>query len=145
MFWAATLVLNGLIFSLGLNDRPMATAEGVLPPGYVIGTVWSLLFAAMGAAYWRVARRPAHIWPGSVQPQLQVLAFAGFCLAYPVFTLGFSVGALVVAGNLVCIVWSSALAGSFAAQMRLAAGLIFLPAIWVMYVTYLIAVTAMVK
>ncbi|MGC6472791.1 MAG: tryptophan-rich sensory protein [Parvibaculales bacterium] len=121
----------------------MATAEGVLPPGYVIGTVWSLLFAGMGAAYWCVVQRPAHVWPGSLRPQRQILGLAGFCLAYPVFTLGFSVGPLVVAGNLVCIAWSSALAGYFAPKLRLVAGLVFLPAVWVIYVTYLIAVQAM--
>ncbi|MGC6512084.1 MAG: tryptophan-rich sensory protein [Parvibaculales bacterium] len=143
-FWGATLVVNGLIFSLGLNDRPMATADGVLPPGYVIGSVWSLLFAAMGVAYWRVVHRPTPVWPETSRPQGHILAFAGFCLAYPVFTLGFSIGPLVVAGNLVCIAWSSALAGYFAPKLRLVAGLIFMPAVWVMYVTYLIAVTAMV-
>lgn len=145
VFLGSTFVLNGLIFAFDFNDRPVAIAEGVLPAGHVIGAVWSVLFAALAFAYWLVANRPQGLWPATFTPQGHILAFTGFCLSYPVLTLGFRVGSLVVAGNLICIVWSGALAGYFAPHMRRVALLVFMPAVWVMYVTYLIAMTAMMN
>ena len=130
-FLGFTIALNGLIFGLGFNDNPTVVGEGILPPGYVIGGVWTLLFIAMAWAYWRVASDEGN----KAGDHYHILAFAGFCLAYPLFTLGFSQPLMVILGNVICIVWSGALFGYFITRQRQAALLLLLPAIWVIYVT----------
>ncbi len=130
-FLALTIALNGLIFAFGFNDNPTVVGEGILPPGYVIGSVWTVLFIAMAGAYWQVASEKK----SRAGDKYHILAFVGFCLAYPIFTIGFSQPLMVILGNVICIVWSGALFGYFIIGQRFVALLLLLPAIWVMYVT----------
>ena len=70
------LATNGLIFALGWRQPDHDIQPGSAPPGYVIGIVWTVLFALMGAArYHATAKR-------------MVTALIALCLAYPFYTLG---------------------------------------------------------
>ena len=135
IFLSVTMVINGLIALIGWEGDETRFTEGLnrLPPGWIIGLVWTILFIGMASAFWLLAssteittRRKAG----------EVLAFAIFCLSYPIFTMGFSVHFLVFSGNLLCIVWSSYLTGVLRDISRSASALMVLPAIWVCYATW---------
>lgn len=135
VFIAVTMVINGLIALIGLEGDETRFTEGPnrLPPGWIIGLVWTILFIGMASAFWLLASSTEIT---SRRKAGEVLAFAIFCLSYPIFTMGFSVHFLVFSGNLLCIVWSSYLTGVLRDISRPASALMVLPAIWVCYATW---------
>ena len=135
VFIAVTMVINGLIALIGWEGDETRFTEGPnrLPPGWIIGLVWTILFIGMASAFWLLGSSTEIT---SRRKAGEVLAFAIFCLSYPIFTMGFSVHFLVFFGNLFCIVWSSYLTGVLRDISRLASALMVLPAIWVCYATW---------
>ncbi|SEF99798.1 TspO and MBR related proteins [Bryocella elongata] len=79
IYLLSPLLLNGIIFALHW-DTPHP-ANPMLPPGAIVGSIWMLLFLAMGLARWLAAQRNAAIarWPDA-------LALA--CMLYPLYTAG---------------------------------------------------------
>jgi tryptophan-rich sensory protein len=73
------LATNGLIFALGWTQPDHDLQPRWAPPGYVVGMVWTILFALMGAA--RAITSP--------ERRPLVTALIALCLAYPFYTLGF--------------------------------------------------------
>lgn len=135
VFIAVTMLINGLIALIGWEggDTRFTKGPNRLPPGWIIGLVWSILFIGMASAFWLLASSTEIT---SRRKAGEVLAFAIFCLSYPIFTMGFSVHFLVFSGNLLCIVWSSYLTGVLRDISRPASALMVLPAIWVCYATW---------
>jgi len=135
VFIAVTMVINGLIALIGWEGDETRFTEGPnrLPPGWIIGLVWTILFISMASAFWLLASSTEIT---SRRKAGEVLAFAIFCLSYPIFTMGFSVYFLIFCGNLLCIVWSSYLTGVLRDISRPASALMVLPAIWVCYATW---------
>lgn len=135
VFISVTMVINGLIALIGWEGDETRFTEGPnrLPPGWIIGLVWTILFIGMASAFWLLASSTEIT---SRRKAGEVLAFAIFCLSYPIFTMGFSVHFLVFSGNLLCIVWSSYLTGVLRDISRPASALMVLPAIWVCYATW---------
>ena len=135
VFISVTMVINGLIALIGWEGDETRFTEGPnrLPPGWIIGLVWTILFIGMASAFWMLASSTEIT---SRRKAGEVLAFAIFCLSYPIFTIGFSVHFLVFSGNLLCIVWSSYLTGVLRDISRPASALMVLPAIWVCYATW---------
>lgn len=135
VFIAVTMVINGLSALIGWEGDETRFTEGPnrLPPGWIIGLVWTILFIGMASAFWMLASSTEIT---SRRKAGEVLAFAIFCLSYPIFTIGFSVHFLVFSGNLLCIVWSSYLTGVLRDISRPASALMVLPAIWVCYATW---------
>lgn len=87
---AVTIALNAFLFWIGWAG---AAAEAqrrlpVLPPDYVIGLVWVMLLALMGAARWLYARNSGDIGWRSWMP----FGLAAACLAYPFYTGGLQMG-----------------------------------------------------
>jgi tryptophan-rich sensory protein len=130
-----TLALNGLIFALGWAGPPAegASVNSLLPPGWVIGAVWVVLLALLAVAFWRLASDAA---PDARRLGPWVLLLVLACLAYPFYTAGLSNEVAGFIGNLATIAASAFLAGRALPASRLAAALIFLPAIWVSFATY---------
>ena len=135
VFISVTVVINGIIALIGWEGDETRFTEGPsrLPPGWIIGLVWTNLFIGMASAFWLLASSTEIT---SRRKAGEVLAFAIFCLSYPIFTMGFSVHFLVFSGNLLCIVWSSYLTGVLRDISRPASALMVLPAIWVCYATW---------
>ena len=76
------LATNGLIFALGWNQPDHDIQPSWAPPGYVIGIVWTLLFACMGVARW--CTKQARNTKGA-----RLISFLiALCLAYPFYTAG---------------------------------------------------------
>ena len=88
VFIAVTMVINGLIALIGWEGDETRFTEGPnrLPPGWIIGLVWTILFIGMASAFWLLASSTEIT---SRRKAGEVLAFAIFCLSYPIFTMGF--------------------------------------------------------
>lgn len=97
LFVMTPLVVNGVIFGLGVERG--GGAQTGLPPGWVVGSIWLLLFAAMGATRWLLLRSArTH---GEQLRAEWVSALAFLCLLYPVYTRGFSDLVAGLEGNVV--------------------------------------------
>lgn len=97
VFVVTPLVVNGVIFGLGVQRD--GGAQTGLPPGWVVGTIWLLLFAAMAVARWLLLR--AARTRGEQRRAEWVSALAFLCLLYPVYTRGFSDLMAGLIGNIV--------------------------------------------
>jgi tryptophan-rich sensory protein len=76
------LLLNGLIFSLGWQDRS-PSAPAFLPPPIVIALVWLGLFPCMACARWELNRATT----GRVE-KVSLLVLFALCATYPLYTGG---------------------------------------------------------
>lgn len=87
---AVTVALNAFLFAVGWAGAGAQAQRGnpVLPPDYVIGTVWIALLALMGAARWLYVRESGDTGWRSWTPFALALA----CLAYPFYTNGLQMG-----------------------------------------------------
>ncbi len=97
VFVGAPLLLNGVIFGLGWN-RPRAKAAGI-PPGWVVGGLWLLLFAGLGTAHWELANTRSGLFRERRTEWVSLLAF--LCLLYPFYTEGLRDDRVGLGGNIV--------------------------------------------
>lgn len=100
----AVLIGNALIFGLGFDGGSMPPAKAAwIPPGPVVGTVWVVQFALLGAARWFYLRDTGdHGWRAWLPVVLALIA-----LAFPVYTSGLkdpATGAIGTAATLVVTV-----------------------------------------
>ncbi len=87
----AALVVNAVIFGLQFLG---AAGDPLGPPGWLVGLVWTVLFALFGAARWKL-QAPAN----GTAARFWLVGFAILCLSYPFYTLGLSNRSVGVAGN----------------------------------------------
>jgi hypothetical protein len=73
------LATNGLIFALGWQQPDRDIQPAFAPPGYVIGIVWTVLFALMGCARGLASRQ------GDRRTVRLLTILIGLCLAYPFY------------------------------------------------------------
>jgi tryptophan-rich sensory protein len=99
VFVGAPVLLNGAIFALGWGRS--GGPQAGLPPGWAVGLIWVVLFAAMGAARWLLVRDGAD---GLRVDWVSVVAF--LCLLYPLYTRGFSDLVAGLVGNVVTLVFA---------------------------------------
>jgi tryptophan-rich sensory protein len=124
LFVLVPSVLNGLIFGLGWSKA--AGVEPGLPPGWVVGTIWLVLFALMGAARWRL------LLAGQGRAEW-VSAVAVLCLLYPLYTAGLSNMRVGEIGNLLTLAVALVVAAS-SWRRDLRAGVLLLPlCAWLLY------------
>lgn len=128
-FIAAPLLLNGVIFALGWN-RPRVKAAGI-PPGWVVGGLWLLLFACMGAARWELANAPARLFRERRTEWVSLLAF--LCLLYPIYTEGLRDDRIGLGGNIVTAAVASAALERVSHRSQLAAWLLLPTCLWLAY------------
>ncbi len=100
VFVGAPLLVNGAIFGLGLEGA--GEPQAGLPPGWVVGTIWLVLFAGIAIARWLLLRA-AKTHEERRQAEW-VSALALVCLLYPVYTAGFSNLVAGLVGNIVTLV-----------------------------------------
>jgi tryptophan-rich sensory protein len=122
------LLGNGIIFFFGWNgDAPGKHIPSFQPAGWVIGAVWTMLFAAMGAARWLTAR--ARQERGRDNTGL-ITALILACFAYPYYTLGFRSAEIGLIGSLATMLAAAIIAWRVAGQSGLAAMLVLPTALW---------------
>jgi len=127
-----TGIINGWVALMNIEG---AMAQRVLgsdlffPPPYVIGSVWTLLMLGLAFCFNRLHNKKSY------QTILLFLFFA--CVAYPIYTFGFSSIKIMLASNLFIIVFATFLSGMLFEKFRYLASIILLIPIWVVFVTYL--------
>ena len=136
LFTAICLVVNGIVFGLGWNTASSAGRAPLIPPGPVVGLVWTALFAAMGAARWAYLRdTPAPGWRGHAPA-----ALAAACLAFPFYTAGLSDQRVGYVGTVATLGLAILAAALLRSSSRLASALIVPTAIWTGWVAMVGAV-----
>jgi tryptophan-rich sensory protein len=100
VFVGLPLVLNGVIFGLGW-DRASGPQVGI-PPGWIVGALWVVLFAGMGTARWLLLRAARRHEDQQRAEWVSLLAF--LCLLYPLYTLGLRDDRVGLVGNLITAV-----------------------------------------
>ncbi|NML07653.1 tryptophan-rich sensory protein [Sphingomonas sp. G-3-2-10] len=127
----AVLIGNALIFSLGFDGGSLSPAkEAWLPPGPLVGMIWVVQFALMGAARWLYVRDARdHGWRGWLPVGLALI-----CLAFPVYTSGLADPATGAIGTLVTLVATLAAMLTLGRRSSAAAWALVPLAIWGSYV-----------
>jgi len=124
-------VLNGIIFGLGWNGN--TAPSPYLPPCWLVGTIWMVLFTAMGAARWILVRGNSGTWPVSL------LAF--LCMIYPLYTLGLSSEKIGLAGSIATAAVAIWVVARLARGSRTAAALTSLVLAWLVFASIELART----
>lgn len=98
---ALVLIGNAIIFGFGFDGGSLSPAkEAWVPPGPVVGAIWVVQFALMGAARWLYIRDTGDRGWQSNLP----LLVAAICLAFPVYTSGLADPSTGAVGTLVTVV-----------------------------------------
>lgn len=134
-FVGAALLMNGLIFALGWGGDEARIEPVFAPPGWVIGIVWTGLFAGMGAAR---AQLLAKSNPKAREEGRIVVYLAVFCAAYPAYTVGLSNLAVGLAGNVLTMIAAGLTTIRLWPHSRCAAMLVFAIVPWVVFATALV-------
>lgn len=122
---AIAAITNGSLAALHLNAPRAIHWPAFAPPGAVIGIVWIVLFAGMGAALALASERRS------------VAILIGLCLAYPFYTHLIPGHATELIGNLVTLAYALWL--TFALRRTpLAATCIAAVAAWIIFATALV-------
>lgn len=134
---------NGIIFLFGWNgDSPGKQLPSFQPTGWVIGTVWMTLFAAMGAARWAAVRDGA---AARRRQAWMIPALILACFAYPYYTLGFRSLEIGLAGSIATMLLAAVIAWRLAGQSRLAAMLVLPTALWCAFASVLLIRTLQIN
>ncbi len=86
---ALAVVVNGIVYKNGWNSTDNNRGNRWLPPGWVIGLVWMVLFALLGYAHY-VAYRANGNKISLVS--FSILSMILFCAAYPFLSSGLTSG-----------------------------------------------------
>jgi tryptophan-rich sensory protein len=132
------VLLNGALALFG--DESLGVDSQILPryvpPGWLVGSVWVVLFAMLGLARWRLRRSGSQ---AGLQGARWTLAFVVVCALYPLYTLGLRSLAAGFVGNLGTAVFAVALSLRVKRVDNLSAGIFALVVGWLCYATLAIA------
>jgi len=124
---AIVLVINGLIFGLGWNDGSSITSDELTPPGWLVGSIWLILFAIFGVLRYQLLSQPGK------RKLLDILIAA--CALYPAYTAGLSNQTVALVGNVLTLVYAYVV---FYKLDRLKLQLQLVPLlIWLTFATYI--------
>jgi tryptophan-rich sensory protein len=128
VFVLVTVALNGVIFGLGWDRSGAAAAMPGIPPGWVVGSLWVLLFAGIGVARWALLKADAPRWVAELPSLLGFL-----CLLYPLYTAGLSDDRIGLIGNVVTAAVAVPIAVLAWRRSRIAGGCITAVVAWLLY------------
>ncbi len=123
---AIAAVTNGALAAFGLNQPGTQHWPSFAPQGPVIGIVWIVLFAGMGAAYGLAPSRRA------------VVVLIALCLAYPFYTHVIGGHLTELLGNIVTFAYALWLMTRLRSESTAAMWLIGCVAAWVAFATALV-------
>ncbi|KUR72380.1 hypothetical protein AQZ52_03730 [Novosphingobium fuchskuhlense] len=125
---AVTIAINGFLFAIGWA-RP-GRQMPMIPPGAVVGLVWTVLLGLMGAARWVYVRGSGDSGWRSWTP----FALAALCIAYPFYTGGLQRNAAAFWGTVLTLIVAVAVMLVLRGRARRAPWLIVPTAFWGGYV-----------
>jgi tryptophan-rich sensory protein len=127
---------NGIVNLFGWDSsQNPAPKPSFAPPDYVVGLVWVLLFAVLGAARWLL------VGSGSTaaKPERRlILGLAIFCFLYPFYTLAFDSALAGLFGNLATILLAGYVTYRVRKHSAMAAAGVFLVVMWTCFATAII-------
>jgi len=126
------LACNALVFGFGWDQTRARATPAYAPPGTVVGIVWTLLFAGMGAARWLLLGR---MTPLRFRHARLVVWLVIFCAAYTFYGLAPESRIPGFIGNLATIPFSAWIAWTVRGTSPRAALLVGLVPLWVIYAT----------
>ncbi len=132
---SSALLANGLIALVNPGEMSSPGSVNLQPPGYVIGFVWLVLFAAMGSARWLLLTKPVDTIPA----RRLILYLLLFCLSYPLYTLGLKSAVLGLLGNLLTIAFAIYVVIRVRRISPLSAALVSPVIVWVGFASFLVA------
>jgi hypothetical protein len=71
------IIANLLIYTLGIV--PSQPKNKMIPPGYIVGSIWMVLFGLLGYIHHRLAKYSSYA-------SISIYVFIGYSLSYPFFT-----------------------------------------------------------
>jgi len=71
------IIVNLLIYSFGL--LPIQPQNKMIPPGYIVGSIWIVLFGLLGYIHHRLAKYSSYA-------SISIYVFIGYSLSYPFLT-----------------------------------------------------------
>jgi tryptophan-rich sensory protein len=74
----AAMLMNGIIYGTGLRSASSTRTLSSLPPGYIIGAIWAILFGLLGYTH--------YLLPDGSNASWSIVGFIVFSLLYPIFT-----------------------------------------------------------
>ncbi len=123
---------NAIIFTLGWDRQPLPPVF-LEPPGWLVGAVWLLLFAAMATSSWMAAAdAPQHRWAEKTPVWLAL-----FCLAYPFYTSGLRSVVIGLAGDVATFAAALWAIASLWRPSRRAAWMLAPVAGWTLFASFL--------
>ncbi len=123
---AVAAVTNGALAAFGLNQPGTQHWPSFAPQGPVIGVVWIVLFAGMGAAY------------GLARSRREVAALIVLCLAYPFYTHVIGGHLTELVGNIVTFAYAVWLMTRLRSESTAAMWLVGCVAAWIAFATALV-------
>lgn len=132
---AVVFLTNSLIFIY--NPAEMASDSvkyRFTPPGWVIGLVWTSLFAGLGVARWLVIQNHSP----QVKNSTWVFALLLFCAAYPLYTLGLRSLVMGLIGNAATCIFALWVANRIRRNSLTAAFLVSTVGAWVTFASLLV-------
>lgn len=129
----SVLVMNAFIFGFGWDaTTDYAPRVSFAPPDYVVGIVWTILFALLAISRWLLNYSRE---PNAARAKMSVTVLIVSCLIYPLYSL--AIGSVI--GGLLGNIWTIALAAYVVAVVRRVsknAALLISPVIlWVAFAT----------
>lgn len=136
------VLVNGLIYVFdlrtgGAGQRNRADFP-LLPPGWVIGLIWTVLLAIMGYVQSLVLRvlRQLH-WRDDARSLTWLVPLLYLnCLLYPLYTGGFTDELRGLLGNLATLTLAAYVAGRLHSVTRLGSALIGVVMAWALFATF---------
>ncbi len=133
---ALSVVFLTNFFIFLINPSEMGTSSEryrLEPPGWVIGLVWTFLFAGLGAARWLVIENSDR----PIKDTNWVFSLLLFCAAYPLYTLGLRSVVMGLIGNAATCVIALWVASQIRRRSLTATFLVSTVAVWVTFASFL--------
>lgn len=136
LFIGITIIVNAYLFSSKNSYVSNSIRYRLLPPSYIIATVWTILIGLMAYSQWlvynqikgRTGRKGS--WKLYLIPVLFI-----YCVLYPFYTMGFRNKKIVDFANVLTIILSGFIAWSIYDITQIGSYMIFLTTIWSTYAT----------
>ena len=133
LFVGITIIVNVYLFSSKNSYVSNSIKYRLLPPSYIIATVWTILIGLMAYSQWLVYNQikgRKGLWKLYLIPVLFI-----YCVLYPFYTMGFRNKKIVDFANVLTIILSGFIAWSIYDITQIGSYMIFLTTLWSTYAT----------
>lgn len=133
LFVGITIIVNAYLFSSKNSYVSNSIRYRLLPPSYIIASVWTILIGLMAYSQWLVytiLKGRKDNWKLYLIPVLFI-----YCVLYPFYTMGFRNKKIVDFANVLTIILSGFIAWSIYDITQIGSYMILLTTLWSAYAT----------